>query len=141
MKLQATGTNVNARFGEYQKGNVKYTGNQLTGTSPFIFSLLGDIQTAAGFYTNITYTFTDKIPVNDANTFSAKAYNLLFVKLGWEKKISSKINADFFTSFTKGFNKNYSLGNDLNAAGNRFYNPAAMNTFTAGVKLNFLKGD
>lgn len=141
LKFQARGTNVKARFGEYQQGNMKFSGNSLTGTSPFIFSLLADLQTAVGIYSNITYTFTDKIPVNDANTFFAKAYNLLFVKIGWEKKISEKINADFFTSLTKGFNKNYSLGNDLNAAGNRFYNPAAMNTFTAGVKLNFLKGD
>ncbi len=65
LKIQALGTNLHAKFGEYQQGNVKYTGNQLTGTSPFIFSLLADVQTINGIYTNITYTFTDKIPVNE----------------------------------------------------------------------------
>ena len=136
LKLQATGTNVNAKFGEYQRGNVKYTGNQLTGTSPFIFSLLGDVQTATGIYTNLTYTFTDKIPVNDANTFFAKAYNLLLVKIGVEKKLTDKIKYDFFGSWSKGFNQNYSLGNDLNAAGNRFFNPAAPQAITIGLKLS-----
>ena len=136
LKLQATGTNVNAKFGEYQRGNVKYTGNQLTGTSPFIFSLLGDVQTATGIYTNLTYTFTDKIPVNDANTFFAKAYNLLLVKIGVEKKLTDKIKYDFFGSWSKGFNQNYSLGNDLNAAGNRFFNPAAPQAITIGFKLS-----
>ena len=136
LKLQATGTNVNAKFGEYQRGNVKYTGNQLTGTSPFIFSLLGDVQTATGIYTNLTYTFTDKIPVNDANTFFAKAYNLLLVKIGVEKKLTDKIKYDFFGSWSKGFNQNYSLGNDLNAAGNRFFNPAAPQAINVGLKLS-----
>ena len=139
LKLQATGTNVKANFGEYQQGNVKYTGNKLTGTSPFVFSLLGDVQSATGIYTNITYTFTDKIPLNDANTFFAKAYNILFVKMGIEKKLTDRIKGDFFGSWSKGFNQNYSLGNDLNAAGNRFFNPSAPQGFTIGLKFSFIK--
>ena len=134
-KLQAVGTNVNARFGEYQQGTLKYTGNQLTGTSPFTFSLLGDVQAANGMYTNITYTFTDKIPVNDANTFFAKAYNVLLVKIGVDKQLSQKTRADFFGTWNKGFNQNYSLGNDLNAVGNRFFNPSAPQIITLGVRL------
>ena len=136
LKIQAVGTNLQANFGEYQQGNVKYTGNQLTGTSPFIFSLLGDLQTINGIYTNITYTYTDKIPVNDANTFFAKAYNLLLIKIGLEKYLTEKIKYDFFGTWAKGFNQNYSLGNDLNAAGNRFFNPAAPQAFTVGIKLS-----
>ena len=137
LKFQATGTNGNAKFGEYQQGNVKYTGNHLTGTSPFILSLLADVHTAAGIYSNITYTYTDKIPVNDANKFFAKAYNLLYVKIGCEKKIAAKVTADLFVSLTKVFNEDYSLGNDLNAAGNRFLNPAALQSYTGGVKFSF----
>ena len=136
LKIQAVGTNLHAKFGEYQQGNVKYTGNQLTGTSPFIFSSLADVQTIKGIYTNITYTYTDKIPVNDANTFFAKAYNLLLIKIGLEKYLTHKIKYDFFGTWAKGFNQNYSLGNDLNAAGNRFFNPSAPQAFTVGIKLS-----
>lgn len=136
LKIQALCTNLKANFGEYQQGNVKYTGNQLTGTSPFIFSLLADVQTINGIYSNITYTYTDKIPVNDANTFFAKAYNLLLIKIGLEKYLTQKIKYDLFGTWAKGFNKNYSLGNDLNAAGNRFFNPSAPQAFTVGIKLS-----
>ena len=139
LKLQAVGTNLHARFGEYQQGNVKYGGNQLTGTSPFIFSLLADVQMATGIYTNLTYTFTDKIPLNDANTFFAKAYNLLLIKIGLEKQLTNKIKCDFFGTWSKGFNQNYSLGNDLNAAGNKFFNPSAPQAITIGVKLCSIK--
>ena len=134
-KLQAVGSNINARFGEYQQGNIKYTGNQLTGTSPFTFSLLGDVQTANGMYTNITYTYTDKIAVNDANTFFAKPYNVLLVKLGVDKHLSKQTRGDFFGIWNKVFNQNYSLGNDLNAAGNRFFNPSVPQVITVGVRL------
>ena len=134
-KLQAIGSHINARFGEYQQGTAKYTGNQLTGTSPYTFSLLGDVQTANGMYTNITYTYTDKIPVNDANTFFAKPYNMLLVKMGIDKHLYKQMRGDFFGTWNKGFNQNYSLGNDLNAAGNRFFNPSAPQVITVGVRL------
>ncbi len=137
LKLQTTLNYVHARFADYQQGTAKYSGNKLTGTSPFIFSLLADITTKPGIYSNIIYTYTDKIPLNDANTFFAKAYNLLFVKLGWERKLSSTVTADIFASMQKSFNRNYSLGNDLNADANRFFNPSAMQSFAGGVVLRF----
>ena len=98
--------------------------------------MLTDVQTINGIYTNITYTFTDKIPVNDANTFFAKAYNLLLIKIGLEKYLNQKIKYDFFGTWTIGFNQNYSLGNDLNAAGNRFFNPSAPQAFTVSIKVS-----
>lgn len=139
IKLQLTGSVTKATFENYRQGNAEYSGNKLTGTSPFTVSLLADVVNTSKFYSNITYTYTDKIPLNDANTLYAKAYNLLFVKIGWINKISKKINADTFVSWMKSFNKNYSLGNDLNAQGARFFNPSALQIFSAGIKLNFIK--
>ncbi len=139
LKVQLTGSATNARFKNYKQGNAEYSGNKLSGTSPFTFSLLTDVVTATKFYSNITYTYTDKILLNDANTFYANAYNLLFLKIGMVNKISKKIKADTFILWMKSFNKNYSLGNDLNADGGRFFNPSALQTFTTGIKLNFIK--
>ncbi|MCY7291867.1 MAG: TonB-dependent receptor plug domain-containing protein [Ferruginibacter sp.] len=139
VKLQMAGAATDAKFKDYQQGNIKYSGNKLTGTSPFIVSLLADVVTIKKIYSNITYNYTDKMPLNDANTIYAKAYNLLFIKVGRQHTVSKKIKADSFISWMKSFNKNYSLGNDLNADGNRFFNPAAMQTITAGVSFNFIK--
>lgn len=139
LKLQMAGSATNAIFKDYQQGNVKYSGNKLTGTSPFTFSVLADVVTTSKIYSNITYTYTDKMPLNDANTFYAKAYNLLFVKVGMQHTVTKKIKVDSFISWMKSFNENYSLGNDLNADGNRFFNAAAMQTISAGVSINFIK--
>ena len=139
LKLQIAGTATDASFKDYQQGNIKYSGNNLTGTSPFTISVLADVVTTSKIYSNITYTYTDKMPLNDANTFYAKAYNLMFVKVGMQHTISKKIQANSFVSWMKSFNENYSLGNDLNADGNRFFNAAAMQTINAGVSINFIK--
>lgn len=139
IKLQITGSFVDASFRDYRRGAINFTGNKLTGTAPFNFAAVADVVMARGIYTNLTYTYTDKIPVNDANSFYAKAYNLLFVKLGYKKRTGTKTETDFFAAAMHSFNNNYSLGNDLNADATRFYNPAAINTFTAGIKLSRVK--
>ena len=137
IQLQAVGTYVHATFADYRQGTVSYSGKKLTGTSPFIFSFLADLVTAPGLYTNITYSYTDRIPLNDANTVFGKAYGLLFTKFGWQKKLASKMTGDVFAGIQKSFRKNYSLGNDLNADGNRFFNPSVLQSFTAGLGLRF----
>jgi len=136
MQLQLTGNMVKARFNNYKRGTQVFDGNKLTGTAPLTLSLMADIVTAAAFYANFTYTYTDRIPLNDANSFYAKAYNLLFVKIGTEQLLK-KAKTNIFVSMMHSFNKNYSLGNDLNADGNRFFNPSVLQTFTAGVTFGF----
>jgi iron complex outermembrane receptor protein len=42
-----------------------------------------------------------------------------------------------FATAEKSLNNPYSLGNDLNAAGNRFFNPSAPEQFTVGLQCKF----
>lgn len=134
LQLQLTGNMVKARFKDFKQGTQVLDGRKLTGTTPFSLSFMADVITAH-FYTNLTYNYTDRIPLNDANTFFAKAYNLLFVKFGTERSLFRKVKANLFVSIMHSFNKNYSLGNDLNADGNRFFNPSMLQSFTAGAKF------
>lgn len=128
-------TNIHAKFVNYSQGTVKYDGNYMTGATPDVLVLGADINTAAGLYGNFSYNYTDKTPLNDANSFYAKAYNLFFARLGYRANFSKAVSADLFFSYNKSFNTPYSLGNDLNGAGNRFYNPSAPETISGGVKL------
>jgi iron complex outermembrane receptor protein len=128
-------TNVNARFKDYQQGVNKYDGKQLTGTPPNVLVANADITTATGFYTNLGFNYTDHIPLNDANSFWATSYQLLFAKLGYKTVLGSSIEAHFYLTAEKSFNNPYSLGNDLNAAGNRFFNPSAPHQFGAGMQF------
>lgn len=130
-------SNINASFVNYTQGTVKYDGNKLTGTSPNVFVAGADLHTAIGLYANLTYSYTDKIPLNDANSFYATAYNLFFARLGYKVNFGKSIAADMFFAYNKSFNNPYSLGNDLNAAGNRFYNPSAPESVSGGISLKF----
>ena len=138
IKLWTNYTNIHARFDNYEQGTSKYDGNKLTGTSPNVFVAGTDINTSIGLYTNLTYSYTDMIPLNDANSFYTTAYNLFFARLGYKVTLNKKIITDLFFSYDKSFNNPYSLGNDLNAAGNRFFNPSSPQNFYGGVKLKFI---
>ncbi len=135
LKIWINYTNIHARFVNYVQGTAVYDGNRLTGTPPDVAVLGADIITAPGLYANITASYTAKIPLNDANSVFATDYRLLFFKTGYKARLSKKVHADFFCSFEKSFNDQYSLGNDLNAAGNRFYNPSAGQLIYAGISL------
>ena len=137
LKLWCNYTNIRAKFENYQQGLVKYDGNKLTGTVPDLFSAGADINTAVRVYVNLTYSYTDKVPLNDANTFWAKSYNLFFSKVGYKIAFSKSISMDIFISYDKSFNEPYSLGNDLNAAGNRYFNSSSPENIFADVKLKY----
>ncbi len=131
-------TNIHARFVNYGQGTSIFDGNRLTGTSPNVFVCAADLNTAIAVYANLTYSYTDKIALNDLNSFYASAYNLFFARLGYKLFLSKYITTDLFFSYNKSFNNPYSLGNDLNASANRFYNPAAAQQFSGGIKVRFI---
>ena len=137
LRLWANYTYINAKFVTYQQGLNDYADNKLTGTSPNVFVAGADAVTKTGIYANLTYSYTDQIPLNDANTFFATQYNLLFARLGYKKDFSKKFRGEIYFSYDHSFNTPYGLGNDLNAAGNRFFNPSAPQNFVGGVKLQF----
>jgi iron complex outermembrane receptor protein len=77
-----------------------------------------------------------KIPLNDANTVFTEHNQLVQAKIGklvkWQNyAIDAFIGADNL------LNQLYSLGNDINAAGNRFFNPAPSKNFYAGIRIGF----
>lgn len=137
LKLSTSFTNIRATFRDYQQGNVKFDGNKLTGTPPNVFVFSADVQTKAKLYGNFTYSYTDHIPLNDANTFFAPSYQLIFAKIGYKIATTKGNQYHLFATAEKSLNNPYSLGNDLNAAGNRFFNPSAPEQFTVGVQCKF----
>jgi iron complex outermembrane receptor protein len=44
---------------------------------------------------------------------------------------------DFFAGIDNLLNQKYSLGNDLNAVGGRYFNAAPGRNYFAGVRINF----
>lgn len=128
------------RFKQYVKfaGGTSndYSGKLLTGVSPNILVGGVDAQLAKRFYANVTLNYVDKIPVNDANSEFASVYFLAGMRLGYRSSLRKLLPWEIFAGVDNATDRRYSLGNDLNAAGGRYYNAAAGRNFYFGIKLN-----
>ncbi|MDP9046564.1 MAG: TonB-dependent receptor, partial [Bacteroidota bacterium] len=88
-------------------------------------------------YLFIEHNYTSRIPLTDANTTFADHYNLLQAKTGWEHFFNRKTRLEVYAGANNLLNEKYSLGNDLNAVGSRFYNAAPLRNFFAGLNMMF----
>lgn len=122
-------------FKDYVKDNVSYSGNQLTGTPKEILTGGADLTFAKKFFLNLTVNYTSEIPLNDANSVFAKSYTLLGAKAGYKSQLNKKVPFELFAGADNLLDETYSLGNDLNAAGNRYYNAAFGRNYYFGLKL------
>jgi iron complex outermembrane receptor protein len=124
------------RFDEYVVGNSVYSGNKVTGV-PRTINVSGvDIKSRNNYYANMTFNYTSSIPLNDANTVFAKPYHLLQMKIGKQINLN-KCRINVFAGADNLLNEIYSLGNDINALGGRYFNPAPERNYYAGVKFEF----
>ncbi|HOX81875.1 MAG TPA: TonB-dependent receptor [Chryseolinea sp.] len=134
-----TGITLNDyQFKDYTKDTISYAGNGLTGVAPGIYVAGLDLSFRFGVYTNITFNHTAAIPLDDANTDYANAYNLLGGRLGY-RKTWNKFSLDLFVGVDNALDEKYSLGNDLNAIGKRYYNAAPTINYYSGVRIGFAK--
>ncbi len=124
------------RFENYVKDNVDYSGNKLTGVPPSIANIGTDIDFRKGWYVYLTGTYTDHIPLNDANSEFADDYIQVNVRAGRRFNLTERMELEVFGGVNNIFDQRYSLGNDLNAFGGRYYNAAPGINFFGGIKLD-----
>ena len=122
------------RFVDYTNDGNDFSGKRLTGVAPTI-ALFGMDITIKNIYANVTANYTDALPLNDANTEYAAEYFLLGGRVGYRSLLNENFAIDIFAGIDNALDKRYSLGNDLNAIGGRYYNAAAPRNFYAGIKL------
>lgn len=134
-KLWSSYTLNDYHFKDYVQGINDYSENPVTGVAPNIFLVGLDIAIRKNIYLNATYTFTDEIPLDDASTAFADAYQLLNARLGYRINSLKILSLDAFLSVDNLFDERYSLGNDLNAFGGRYYNTAAPRNYYFGIKV------
>jgi len=124
-------------YGNFKQLAADYSKNELPGAAPNVVVAGLDLVSKTGCYMNVTYNYTDKIALNDANAAYASSYHLLGAKLGYKKDFSKKIRAEIFAGADNIFNTKYSLGNDINAAAGRYYNAAPGRNYYAGLAFRF----
>lgn len=130
-------TYTDYHFLDYVSGPTDFSGNRLTGVPPTVVVSGLDIMTKRGWYANITLNYTDHIPVNDGNTEFAHEYKVFSARAGKRFDVWRFKNMELFAGVDNAFNEKYSLGNDLNAAGGRYYNVAPGRNFYGGLTIPF----
>lgn len=137
LEIQSSYTFHYFKFDEYIREGDNFSGNRLTGVAPHtIFSsVLGE--TKLGLYGLLSYNFTDEIPLTDGNTVYSDPYHLMKGKVGVKQLIGSKFKLDVYVGADNLLDQQYSLGYDINAFGNRFYQPAAGMNWFGGLKVNY----
>ncbi len=75
------------------------------------------------------------IPLNDANTVYANSYHLVELKTGIRNLKIKQTDWSLAAGVNNLFNQAYSLGNDLNAANNRYFNPAMKRNYYLSLGL------
>jgi len=135
LRIRCSYTMNNFYFGTYVQDGVDYSKNRLTGVAPNIFVVGVDFFQRSGFYFHTTMNYTDHLPLNDANSEFATEYFLVGTRFGL-KKSTSKLIYDFFIGVDNALNQQYSLGNDLNAAGGRYYNAAPTRNYFMGLQIS-----
>jgi iron complex outermembrane recepter protein len=118
-------------FSDYNSAGKDLSNNALTGVPRHTATAGLLLQFPANVSLYAQYAFTDKLPLDDANTAYSKEYHLLQAKASWDicNRVAIYAGADNI------LNQFYSLGNDLNAVGNRYYNPSALRNYYGGVRL------
>ena len=124
------------KFDNYAKQDNDFSGNDLTGVPQNNLVSRIDLRTSIGFYLNFTHQFTDEIPLNDANTVYQESYNLVNLRFGFVKTLGTW-DLELFAGVDNLLDESYSLGNDLNAFGGRYYQPAPTRNWYGGIKLGW----
>jgi len=127
----------NFRYKEFTQVNNDYSGKKLPSVPAHSVTLGADIRTKTGFYSNLTYFYNDRIPLNDANTAFSGVMHVLNWRTGYKKNIRRWI-VDVYAVADNLLDETYSLGYDINGFGGRYYNAAPGRNFMSGVSIAFL---
>ncbi len=137
LSLQSAVSYNHYRFGDYQVNGNDYSQNKVTAVPDWVWTNTLSFTFPKQMGLNISHNYTSKMPLNDANTVYSNSFHLLQLKGTWERNMSSSLNVQFFAGVDNLLYEEYSLGNDINAFGNRYFNPAPSRNYYAGAKVLF----
>jgi iron complex outermembrane recepter protein len=127
----------NFHYKSFKQLSNDFSGKALPAEAPHTISTGFDFMANNGLLGNVAYYFSDKIPLNDANTEYASDYHLLSAKLGYEKWLKQVMRIKIFAGVENLLDQKYSLGNDINGFGGRYYNAAAGRSYYASLVLQW----
>jgi len=137
LRIWDSGTYTKYTYENYQQADVDLSGKLIPGISRFIQTTGIDAIFKYGLSLFATYQHGSSLFLNDANTLKNTPYNQFTARAAWKKSWGQHLYSELSASAEKVNAGIYSLGYDLNAFGNRYYNSAPKKNFWAGVKLGW----
>lgn len=128
------------KYRDFIQVEADYSGNYIPGIARNTASLGLDLHWKQYLSLHLTYQYVDPIWLNDANSAKADAFQIAgaqfsgrIVSLNSRKSGSASLR--WFAGGDNLFNQQYSLGNDINAVGGRYYNASARRNYFAGIRI------
>lgn len=135
-KFRFSGSFYDFKFKNYQQNENDFSGNDVTGVPRTTINSLINFTFFKKLSVDYSHFYTSKIPLNDANSVwseSSLVGNIQFrFPVDFEK---TRVNV--YLQIQNLYNEDYVSGFDINAFGNRYYNPAAKRNFVLGMKVDF----
>jgi iron complex outermembrane receptor protein len=122
------------RFIQYSQAGIVFNGNEVTGNAKHAVTSSVTYHFKKRLSVFVKLQSLSSIPLTDANDVYAPAYELMQSGVSLNHK-----RVRYFFSIDNLLNTSYSLGNDINAAGRRFYNPSSPRGYMAGISIQMAK--
>jgi iron complex outermembrane receptor protein len=126
------------RYNEFKQLDTDFSGNALPGVAPHSVAV-GIDWMYKSFTAALTYFYSSELPLNDANTAYATGFHIAGIKLGYAAPLRNNLKAQVSAGINNLLDQKYSLGNDINAFGGRYYNAAPERNFYVTLSLQWLK--
>lgn len=130
-------------FKEFIDGDNDYSGNELTGIPHHVLNTGIGFQTRKGIYGNIIYQFVDKMPMKDDNSVYSDPYQLVNLKAGYTKSISSRFGLELYGIINNLLDTHYASMIMVNASSiggseSRYYYPGLPRNYYLGANISYL---
>jgi iron complex outermembrane receptor protein len=135
-KFRFSGSFYNFKFENYKQLNTDFSGNDVTGVPKTTINSLLNFTFFKKLSVDYSHFYTSKIPLNDANSVWSEPSLVGNIQFRFPLDLD-KLRLNLYLQIQNLYNTDYVLGFDVNAFGNRFYNPAARRNFIFGVNVLF----
>ncbi|WP_312390247.1 TonB-dependent receptor domain-containing protein [Chryseobacterium sp.] len=133
-KFRFSGSFYDFKFKHYQQNANDFSGNEVTGVPKTTTNSLLNFTFFKKLSVDYSHFYTSKAPLNDANSVWSDSSFVGNIQFRFPFDLDN-IRLNLSLQIQNLYNTDYVLGFDINAFGNRFYNPAAKRSFIFGVNV------
>jgi iron complex outermembrane recepter protein len=135
-KFRISGSFYRFTFENYRQNDADYSRNDLTGVPRTTVNSLLNFVLFKKLAVDYSHFYTSKIPLNDANSVWSEPSLVANIQFRFPFELD-RTRLNVFLQIQNLYNEDYVSGFDINAFGNRYYNPAAKRNFVFGAKIDF----